>query len=166
MLRNGRLGSVDGGRRVKTVNVTLKSIGGAITVIVAYVNHTLTPLFWALLILASLDVLLNVHKEGMQLQKVGSAFASIGGTVGLANHVAQPDFLRVAVAVATLAYLQVVVPQIVSLLGKIKFSKDPATNNAVQEAEIAALRAEVERLRQIADQQAGVKPGGNDGLQV
>lgn len=151
---------------MKGVATYIKSLGAAATVFVSYVDHNLSPLFWALLILASVDVLLNVHKEGQQWQKLGSAFVSVGGTMGLAGHMAQPDFLRVLVAVATLAYLQVVVPQITALIGKIKWTADAATNTAIQQSELAALKAEVARLQSQAQKQASGNPpaGGNLGV--
>ncbi len=148
---------------MKSMNLALKTIGGLATLAVTYIDSTLTPLFWALLVLAAIDILLNVHKEGQQWNKLGSAFISLGGTLGLAGHVSQPDFLRVMVAVATLAYLQVVVPQLVTLVGNIKWSKDPATNAVIKQAELTALKKEIETLRSQADKQVGTT---QDGLNV
>ena len=148
---------------MKSMELTIKSAAGMVAVAVAYIDQTLTPLFWALLILAAIDVLLNAHKEGQQFPKIGSAFVTLAGTLGLSGHLAQPDFLRVLVAVATLAYLQVVVPQLLTLIGNIRWSKNATTNATISAAEATALRAEVAKLRAQADATAGVV-SGSDGL--
>ncbi|MCL6594262.1 MAG: hypothetical protein K6T31_09825, partial [Alicyclobacillus sp.] len=112
------------------MNVTIKSLGALAVAVSAYINQTFSPLFWALLALAAVDILLNVHREGQQFQKLGSAFAAVGGTTVLSQHIASPDILKIAVAVLTLAYLQVVVPQLVGLLGKIRLSSNPTVDTA------------------------------------
>lgn len=150
---------------MKSVQLMIKSIAGVFAVAVAYVDQTLTPLFWALIVLVTIDVLLNAHKEGQQFTKIGSAFATLAGTLGLSGHIAQPDFLRVLVAVATLAYVQVVVPQLLVFLGKIKWSKNAAANTAISAEEAAVIQGVVAKLQAQADATAGV-PNNADGTKL
>lgn len=137
------------------VNVTIKGLGALAVGVAAYVNHTFGMLFWVLLSLAAVDLLLNVHDEQKQLAKFGSAFASIGGITVLESHLSNPEVMKIAVAVAVLAYIQVVTPQLVSLLGKLHLPKrENKFLVAMMEQEIARLKAE-------ANQQAGTASASN-----
>lgn len=135
---------------MKTMGAAVKGFAAFAAVIVAYVDTNLGPLFWALLVLAALDILLNVHDESKQWNKLGSAFVTLGGTYGVGAHFGQPDFVRILVAVAVLAYIQIVVPQVFTLLTKLKLGGPLAA-----QSEIAALKAEVNQLKTQAVEQAG-----------
>lgn len=144
-----------GGSDVKGMGAAIKGIFAVAALAVTYVDHTLSPLFWALLALAAIDVLLNVHDETKQWTKLGSAFVTLGGTYGVAGHFGQPDFIRILVAVAVLAYLQIVVPQLLALGSRVvKEIKTPA-QRADAQAMIATLQAEVAQLKAGAQAQAG-----------
>lgn len=114
---------------------------------ISYINHIFSPLIWALLVLIVIDVILNVHKEGQQLNKIGSAFATLGGTSLLSTaHAFNQEAIHGIVAVMVLAYIQVVSPQIVTVIGRFK-----SINHATKEAMIAALQAENAALKQQAE---------------
>lgn len=131
-----------------------KGLMTAIVLGVGYVDANFTPLFWVLLALMAIDVLLNVSHEGQQLNKIGSAVASLGGVALVESHLGNPDILKVSIAVLVLAYLQVVAPQVIALVKKIKFSKSPKANVFLQEQIISNLQAEVQRLTTQATQTA------------
>ena len=146
-----------GGSDVKGMGAAIKGIFAAAALVVTYVDHTLSPLFWALLALAAIDVLLNVHDESKQLTKLGSAFVTMFGTYSatLAGHYGQPDFVRILVAIAVLAYLQIVVPQLLALGTRVAKELKTPTQKADASALIAALQAEVAQLKAGAQAQAG-----------
>lgn len=128
----------------------VKGAGTAVLFGLSYINHIFSPLIWALLALIIIDVLLNVHKEGQQLTKIGSAFATLGGTSLLTvQNAFSLEVVHGLVAVMVLAYIQVVVPQIVSLISKAKFISPVAKADL-----IAALQAENEALKQKATAEA------------
>lgn len=114
---------------------------------ISYINHVFSPLIWGLLILIMADVLLNVHKEGQQFTKIGSAFATLGGTSILtAAHAFNLEALHGIVAVMVLAYIQIVAPQIVLFVSKAHFIAPGA-----KAAMIEALKAENEMLKHKAE---------------
>lgn len=113
---------------------------------ISYINHIFSPLIWALLALIVIDVLLNVHKEGQQLTKIGSAFATLGGTSLISvQHAFNLEAVHGLVAVMVLAYIQVVSPQIVNGIKKAK-SLSSTTKTDI----IAVLQAENEALKKMA----------------
>lgn len=130
-----------------------KAIGAAIVVGVGYIDQNLSPLFWALLVLAALDVVLNAHREGQQFQKIGSAFASLGGVTVLEGHLGNPDIVKISVAVLVLAYLQVVVPQLIAMLKQIKFSASKKVNAAEQQLASQALQLQASQIAAMVRQQ-------------
>lgn len=126
----------------------IKSLGALGVVVVTYINHTLSPLFWVLLVLAGLDILLNMRDEQKQFQKLGSMFVALGLPTYLSTNQMgvlhmNSEVLKIVVAVLTIGYLQVVFPQVVALLAKIKFSSKASVNTA-EHAAIDALAAKVE----------------------
>lgn len=138
----------------------VKGVGILATFGISYINHIFSPLIWGLLALIIVDILLNVHKEGQQLQKIGSAFATLGGTSLLTvQHAFNLETVHALVAVMVLAYIQVVAPQIVAM---IKKAKNISSSTKVDL--IAALQAENESLKQMAITEANkviVTPGEN-----
>lgn len=138
------------------MSATIKALGALAVVVETYVQHTFGGLFWALLILAAIDILLNMQDESKQFSKFGAAFTSIGGITILSGHVSDPAVIKVAVAVAVLAYIQIVAPQVLQLLAKLRL---PRRENAFV---VAALQAEVERLKSQAQKDAN-PPGGTGG---
>lgn len=117
---------------------------------ISYINHIFSPLIWGLLILIIIDVILNVHKEGQQLNKIGSAFATLSGTSLMSfEHALSPEAIHGIVAVMVLAYIQVVAPQIVNIVTNFKFISPNAKADL-----IAALKEENAALKQKAITQA------------
>lgn len=117
---------------------------------ISYINHIFSPLVWALLALIIVDILLNVHKEGQQLTKIGSAFATLGGTSLISfQHAFTLEAVHGLVAVMVLAYIQVVSPQIVRMISKAK-----NINAATKTDLIAALQAENDSLKRMAEHEA------------
>lgn len=128
----------------------VKGISAAAIFGISYINHIFSPLIWALMALIVVDILLNVHKEGQQLTKIGSAFATLGGTSLISvQHAFTLEAVHGLVAVMVLAYIQVVAPQIVSVIKKAKNIAPSAKIDM-----IAALQAENEALKQQAEAQA------------
>lgn len=117
---------------MKMFSGAVKGIGALAVVWVTYINHTFTPLIWVLLALIFVDLVLNVHKEGQQLHKLGSMAVSIGLPTYVINNLNQPDLGKYLVAMLCIAYLQTVVPQLIQKVSSWKLSKDPAQNKVDQ----------------------------------
>jgi hypothetical protein len=131
---------------------SLKGASAFVLFGISYINHIFSPLIWALLVLIMIDVIFNVHKEGQQLTKIGSAFATLGGTSLISmQHAFNAEAIHGIVAVMVLAYIQVVAPQIVAFIGRLR-SIQPATRMAMLEA----LQAENQALKQKAEEQSKV----------
>lgn len=125
------------------MNMSIKTLFAALMLGVSYINHIFSPLIWGLSILIVIDILLNVHKEGQQFNKIGSAFATLGGSGLLqTSHFFSIEVIHGLVAVMFLAYVQVVVPQILKGIGKLKYLA-PGTKAAA----MAAMAAELEALK-------------------
>lgn len=130
-----------------------KSLGTAAVLAISYVNHTFSPFFWVLLALAGLDILLNMHREGQQFQKIGSAVASIGGISVLEGHLGNPDILRVSVAVLVLAYLQVVVPQLIAMVKNFHFASSQKVNAAEKDLASKVIQSQASQIAAMVRQQ-------------
>ena len=131
---------------MKAVEGIIKGLSAFAVVAITYIDNTFSPLFWVLLVLVAWDILANVHKEGQQLTKIGSAFASIGGITVIEGHIGSPDVVRIVVAVLVLAYIQVVMPQVFALIKKIPFSANKTVNVTEQQALINLLQSKVDAL--------------------
>jgi hypothetical protein len=130
----------------------LKGVSAAVILGVSYINNIFSPLIWALLVLIMIDILFNAHKEGQQLTKIGSAFATLSGTGFLQMvHPFSIEVIHGIVAIMVLSYIQVVVPQLVSGISKVRFLA-PGTKAGV----MAALAAENEALKKQAQAQAAL----------
>jgi hypothetical protein len=142
-----------------------KSIGGFFIVWLTYINDTFSPLFWVLLALVFVDLVLNIHKEGKQFEKLGSAAVAMGIPSFIGENIGNPHFIKYLVAMMCLVYVQHVVPQLVALISKLKVSKDPATNEVTQELLEDLVRQEVAKIQQQAQdvldsaKQAGIQSG-------
>lgn len=113
-----------------------KGVSALAVAVFSYINNTYTPLIWVLAALIFLDLVMNMHKEGQQFQKIGSAAAALGIPGFITSQFGTPHFTQYIVALLTIAYIQVVFPQIGSLIDKIKFSSNPAQQQtAVSEAQ-------------------------------
>lgn len=131
----------------------LKALGAAAVVFATYLNHTFSPLFWVLLVLVALDIVMNAHQEGQQFQKIGSAFASLGGVTVLQGHLGNPDIVRISVAVLVLAYLQVVVPQLLTLAKKLHFSPAAKVNAVEQQLASKMIQDQAQQIAAMVRQQ-------------
>lgn len=127
-----------------------KTVGAVMVAVLAWINTTLTPLFWVLLALIAVDLLLNLRQEGKQLQKLGSAFFSLGLPVFVEQYAANwqnPEFLKGVVALITIGYIWVVVPQLFAwvqrIVPKAKRPVVQAIEPEVMQQILAAVKAEV-----------------------
>lgn len=118
----------------------IKGLSAVIVAWMTWIDKTFTPLFWVLLVLVALDLLLAAHKEGQQFAKIGSMAVSLGVPGYAAANLANPELGKYLVAIMCIVYLQIVVPQLLSKLQGITFSKDPK-QNAITQEELAALVA-------------------------
>lgn len=117
---------------MKMLSGIFKCIGVLIVIWVTYINHTFTPLIWVLLALIFVDLVLNIHKEGRQLHKLGSMAVSLGLPTYVIDNLHQADLGKYLVAILCIGYLQVVIPQLISKLGSLKLSNNPAQNKVDQ----------------------------------
>jgi hypothetical protein len=140
----------------------VKGIASAAAVAIGYIDTHYTPLFWALLALAALDLILNAGKEQKQFAKLGSAFVALGMPTLLATNMGNPELPRIIVALMVLVYIQVVFPQVATLISKIKFS----TNKAVNAAKLAAAEAELAQVKAMLEQQAETQAKALTGMTI
>jgi hypothetical protein len=140
----------------------VKGLASAVTVAVGYIDTHYTPLFWALLALAALDLILNAGKEQKQFAKLGSAFVALGMPTLLATNMGNPELPRIIVALMVIVYIQVVFPQVATLLGKIKFS----SNKAVNAAKLAAAEAELAQVKAMLEKQADAQASALTGMTI
>lgn len=129
-----------------------KSLGALVILAVAWVNQTLSPLFWLLLALIAVDLILNIHQEGKQLQKLGSTFFALGLPAWISEHASaaaqlSPEFLKGVVVLLTLGYVWVVVPQVFAFVQRILPQPE---QQMLQEMEPQALEAIVRKVIQEA----------------
>lgn len=157
---------------MKNLATASKGVGALAVVIFTYINTNLSPVFYLLLVLAALDYLLNFHNEGKQLQKIGAAIGATGFPLYLSTNASSllhldPTVLKVAVVILTIGYIQIVFPQLIALVGKIKFS----TNKAVNAADAAILQerlkvAEAELLKITEAQKTSLTQATTPGTQT
>jgi hypothetical protein len=145
----------------------LKSISAILVCWLTYIDRTFTPLFWVLLALVALDMFLNVHKEGQQFIKIGSMAVTLGAPSYVAANLSNPNLGKYLVAIMCLVYLQLVVPQLITKISSLNFSKDPKQNAVDQEALIALIRKvealETAKAQAILDpSQASNAPTGSE----
>lgn len=145
----------------------IKGLGSIAVVVAGYVNHNLSPLFWTLLVLAALDIVLNIHHLEKQFAKLGSAFAALGLPVFLSSNdsgllALDPAVLKVVVAVLTIGYLQVVVPQLLSVLSSFA-KKHPAEAPVIQDVEILVAKAVASAMAEAKTAASPNKEGGANG---
>lgn len=128
-----------------------KGVLSAVAVAIAYVNHTFGVLFWVLLVLVALDLILSARKGMNAIEQVGKTGS---GAIGLAlpyflqgegTHTlfSSPYFIHAIVAVFVLHYLQVVYPQIQSLLAQF------GTKHPKQETQIQSIENSLNSLQEL-----------------
>lgn len=124
----------------------VKSLAALAVVVYTWVNHTLSPLFWLLLVLVVLDLLLNIHQEGKQLPKLGSTFFALGLPAFLSSHSAHlfdAEVLKGVVCILTLGYVWVVVPQLFALVNRWLPKTSQAQAAALEQTAFAELVSRV-----------------------
>lgn len=127
----------------------IKGISAAVIFGFSYLNHIFSPLIWALLVLVILDILMNVHHEEKQFSKIGSAFVTLGGADLFSHtHLFSLNVIHGLVGVMVLAYLQVVIPQVIQFTKKVK-----GLSTQSKAEMIAILQAENDLLKQKAEGQ-------------
>jgi hypothetical protein len=142
-------------QRMETIGGFLKGLLSAIVAGIALIDKTFTPCIWLLLALVAVDLILNVHKEGQQMHKLFSAAGAMGIPTFIGTHYDLPNFAQYLTVLMTVAYIQVVFPQIVDLLKKVKWSKDPATQAAITaDAEMIAQLVQAELQKVVEAQKA------------
>ena len=140
----------------------VKGFTGLITIGIVWVNTNLSPLFWAVLIIAALDILLHLGNEQATIQKMikGTTAVIIPWAVANANHLYTHDFetIRVAIALVLIVQLTSLVPQ---MLAKIKGWLDTTfpQDKAQIEAGITAVESEISTLKSDATRQTLRPPG-------
>lgn len=132
------------------VSGSLKGISAAVVVAVAYINDTLSPLFWVLLALVAVDLLLNLHDFSKQKDKLISAAVGLGLPSALIHATNTPHFASAIVATLTLAYLQVVWPQINAAIARLKLSG----SKAIDHAEVEAIQLRLDSVKKHLTEQA------------
>lgn len=105
----------------------IKGIGALLVFYVSWINQNLTPLFWVLLGLITLDLILNAHKEGQQFAKIGSMALSLGVPSYVGSNLSNPELGKYLVAIMCLVYLQVVVPDLIKKIQAWKPKSPQAT---------------------------------------
>ncbi|WP_067929537.1 hypothetical protein [Alicyclobacillus shizuokensis] len=144
-------------------SVSMKGLGAMAVLAVTWVNHTLSPLFWVLLALVAVDLLLNLHQEAKQLQKLGSAFFALGIPTFISDNAGQilnPEILKALVCLLCLGYVWVLTPQVLAWLSKVvPKAEQPALSSLEQQAVEAIVQKAVAQLR-ASDAQAaqGAEP--------
>lgn len=131
-----------------------KGLASAAVAVYAYMNHTFTPLIWVLGALIAVDLLLNFHNEEKSVSKIVTTAGTLVTPSMITPHFDIPHLTQVTVVVLTIAYIQVVFPQLGGLLGKLKIGT--ATDKAALAAALAAAEAKVEALTAQQAAKAGV----------
>lgn len=150
----------------------IKGIGALVVIGATWLTSNLSPLIWVLLGLVVLDLLLHLHK-GLQQQftKLWAAIAAMGLPTYLATNSAKvmafsPDVLKVVVAALVLSYLRIVMPDVLALISRIKWSSNKAQNTvdvAALQALVKDLQAQVDAKAEPTINQAGI---GSQGVQA
>lgn len=159
---------------MKMLSGGIKGLGSVLILAVTYIDKTFTPLFWALVILAFIDLVLNGHKEGQQFQKIAAAFLSLGAPSFIAANMANPELGKYIVGILCIVYLQLVVPQVLTKLSKLKLSANKQQNTVDHQAIAAALQllanqqqnqaqAVVNQVIQPSVQNQGITPFSSQG---
>ena len=142
----------------------VKGFTGLITIGIVWINTNLSPLFWAVLIIAGFDLLLNLGNEQATIQKMvkGVTAILIPWAVANANHLYTHNFetIRVAIALVLIVQLTSVVP---TLLAKVKTWLDTTfpQDKALIDAGITAVESEISTLKTDATRQSLLPPGSN-----
>lgn len=142
----------------------VKGFTGLITIGIVWINTNLSPLFWAVLIIAGFDLLLNLGNEQATIQKMvkGVTAILIPWAVANANHLYTHNFetIRVAIALVLIVQLTTVVP---TLLAKVKTWLDTTfpQDKALIDAGITAVESEISTLKTDATDQSLLPPGSN-----
>ena len=142
----------------------VKGFTGLITIGIVWINTNLSPLFWAVLIIAGFDLLLNLGNEQATIQKMvkGVTAILIPWAVANANHLYTHNFetIRVAIALVLIVQLTTVVP---TLLAKVKTWLDTTfpQDKALIDAGITAVESEISTLKTDATNQSLLPPGSN-----
>jgi hypothetical protein len=116
---------------------------GLVGGLVGYVDHNLTPLFWALIILIALDLLMNLNDEAITIQKLFKGILALFLPVVLklvGSHVTDPlIYVQAGIAVALGVEISTVGPLLVSRIADFF----PKTERAGVTAELDSLRNEL-----------------------
>lgn len=143
----------------------VKGLGALFVVWLTYIDKTFTPLFWVLLALIFVDLVLNVHKgEGTQFTKLGSALVSMGIPQYLGNNGGMPHLAKYLVAMMVIAYIQIVIPQLLTKLDAVRWNKNPVQQKLDQDTIDAivsrAVNAATARAQEVIDSapQAAIGP--------
>lgn len=134
---------------MKMASGGMKGIGALIVFYVSWINQNLTPLFWVLLGLITLDLILNAHKEGQQFAKIGSMALSLGVPSYVGSNFGNPELGKYLIAIMCLVYLQVVVPD---LMKRIQAWKPKTAQATAEQQALIELVKKVEAMEAAAAQ--------------
>ena len=96
-----------------------KGAASAILLYVTELQHQYGTILWIVLAMVILDVLLNVGDEQKQFNKLGSAFVAIGAPTIISTQATSPAFAHTLLALIAIAYVQILYPQIITLVKKM-----------------------------------------------
>ena len=114
--------------------MVVKGVASAVIVFFTTLQNQYGTILWVVLAMVIMDVLLNVGNEQKQFNKLGSAFVAIGAPTIVSNNMGNPEMTHVVLALVAISYVQVLYPQLITMLGKFGQSK------AVVSAEMAAIQ--------------------------
>ena len=140
------------------------SILGAL--IFTWVNTNLSPLFWAVLGLALVEILTNLNNEQVVIQRMvkGTAAVLIPWAVRNASAISvhNPVTIKAAIAVVLIVQLTTVVPQLVSQSKAFLTKQLPKDKKSIDTVYMA-LEAEIEALKKQAKSASNIQPPGSSG---
>ncbi len=114
--------------------MVVKGVASAVIVFFTTLQNQYGTILWVVLAMVVLDVLMNVGNEQKQFNKLGSAFVAIGAPTIVSHNFGSPEMTHVVLALIAISYVQVLYPQLISMLGKFGQSK------AVISAEMLAIQ--------------------------
>ncbi len=144
---------------------TQTAVRGALAIIgfgIGWIDHNLTPLFWALIIMIALDLLLNTHDEAVMVQKlIKSVMAALIPVVLdlLGKHTVDPYiYLQAGISVALAVELSSVAPLLMARINQMIPAKTRQAADVIMESELKKLQAENAALKTQVTQ-GGTKSG-------
>lgn len=138
-------------------HMVIKGFFGAVILYLTELQHEFGTILWVVLAMAAIDLLLNVGKEGKQLEKLGSAFVAIGAPSVISNNINGHAFTHTVLAMVALAYVVILYPQVVAFISNLK---QPQAIKQTELEYITELKNQVQELAARVEEQNGKVPAG------